>query len=158
MDELADWLAHECRLLEMLLFKLVEEQLLLAAGESRFLGVAAAEVQRALGRLGEAQLRRAMMVDALAREPHGATLKVLAAESREPYGTIFEDHRRALLDLMSEIDEVSGQSRRLAEIGAKLAGLEQAADDELELALAGAGYQVALSAQLSMPALRDFLG
>jgi hypothetical protein len=122
MDELARLLGHERRLLELLLFKLVEGKHLLAAGEARFLPYAAAEVERAMEKLQEAELRRAMLVHRLAGEldvPEAAlTMSALAKDSLEPYRTIFSDHRQAFLELAAEIETVTSQNRRLAERGA----------------------------------------
>ena len=132
MDELACLLGHELRRLELLLFKVVEGRHLLAAGEARFLPYAAAEVDRAVERLQEAELRRSMLVHRLAGEldvPEEAlTMSTLAEDSVEPYRTIFSDHRRAFLELAAEI--------RLA-----------------------SGYQAALgaTARLKMPSLVDWL-
>ena len=121
MDELARLLGHERRLLELLLFQLVEGRHLLAAGEARFLPYAAAEVERAMERLQEAELKRSMLVHRLAAElelPEEAlTMGALARDSLEPYRTIFADHRRAFLELATEIEEVTKQNRRLAERG-----------------------------------------
>ncbi len=157
MDEVANWLAHELRLLERVLFKLIEERHLLAAGEARFLGLAAAEVQRATGRLGEAQLRRSMLLDARARElgvPE-LTLATLAMSSPEPYRTIFEDQRREFVELVAEIDEVSAHNRRRAEIGVKLAELDGLDECDFDRQLADIGYQVVAGS--SLPAGHDFL-
>jgi len=121
MDELARLLGHERRLLELLLFKLVEGKHLLAAGEARFLPYAAAEVERAMEKLQQAELRRSMMVHQLADEldvPEAAlTMTALANDSLEPYRTIFADHRQAFLELAAEIEAVTAQNRRLAERG-----------------------------------------
>jgi hypothetical protein len=121
MDELARLLGHERRLLELLLFKLVEGKHLLAAGEARFLPYAAAEVERAMERLQEAELKRSMLVHRLAADldlPEEAlTMSALARDSLEPYRTIFADHRQAFLDLAAEIEDVTRQNRRLAERG-----------------------------------------
>lgn len=56
---------------------------------------------------------------------------------------------------MAEIDEVSDHNRRQAEIGAKLADVDER---DFERGLTDAGYQVVLDTPLPMPALRDFLG
>src|SRR5205814_9128726 len=77
MDELARLLSHERRLLELLLFKLVEGRHLLAAGEGRFLPYAATEVERAMERVQEAELRRSLLIHQLAGDPD-------AAEERRP--------------------------------------------------------------------------
>ena len=122
MDELARLLSVERRLLELLLFKLVEGRHLLAAGEARFLPYAAAEVERAMERVQEAELRRSMLVSDLARQldipEESLTLSALARDSLEPYRTIFSDHRLAFLELAAEIEDVTRQNRRLAERGA----------------------------------------
>jgi hypothetical protein len=122
MDELARLLSVERRLLDLLLFKLVEGRHLLAAGEARFLPYAAAEVERAMERVQEAELRRSILVSDLARgleiPEEALTLSALARESLEPYGTIFSDHGLAFLELAAEIEDVTRQNRRLAERGA----------------------------------------
>jgi len=111
MDELARLLSVECRLLERLLFKLVEERHLLAAAETRFLHDAAAEVERAMDRVQEVELRRSMMVADLTCDleipEESLTLSALARDSVEPYRTIFTDHRLAFLELAAEIDGIS---------------------------------------------------
>ena len=121
MDELARLLGHERRLLELLLFKLVEGRHLLAAGEARFLPYAATEVERAMERLQEAELKRSLLVHRLAADldlPEEAlTMGALTRDSVEPYRTIFADHRQAFLELAAEIEEVTKQNRRLAERG-----------------------------------------
>src|SRR5206468_3105437 len=82
----------ERRLLDLLLVKLVEGRHLLTAGEARFLPYAAAEVERAMERLQEAELRRSVLVHRLAAElelPEEAlTMGALARDSLEPYRTI----------------------------------------------------------------------
>jgi hypothetical protein len=144
MDELARLLSVERRLLELLLFKLVEGRHLLAAGEARFLPYAAAEVERAMERVQEAELRRSMLVhdlaDELAIPEEALTLSALARDSLEPFRTIFTDHRLAFLELAAEIEDVTRQNRRLAERGAHdveqllaMVGQPQAPADELKL-------------------------
>ena len=139
MDELAHLLSVERRLLELLLFKLVEGRHLLAADEARFLTYAAAEVERAMERVHEAELRRAMLVGDLAADmdvPEEAlTLGALARDSVEPFRTIFADHRFAFLALAAEIEDV------------------------IDLHMAQVGYEAVLGAitRPSMPSLVDFL-
>jgi hypothetical protein len=121
MDELAGLLSRERRLLEVLLFKLVTARHLLAAGESRFLVWAAAEVERATERVRDAEVMRASLVQQLARSmglsEENLTLGSLAKESPEPYRSIFEDHRRAFFDLVAEVEEVTKANRQLAQRG-----------------------------------------
>lgn len=121
MDELAGLLSRERRLLEVLLFKLTTARHLLAAGESRFLTWAAAEVERATERVREAEMMRAALVQQLARSmglaEENLTLGALAKESPEPYRSIFDDHRRAFFDLVGEVEEVTRANRQLAQRG-----------------------------------------
>lgn len=123
MDELATLLGHERRLLEFLLFRLIEGKHLLAADEARFLAYAATEVEQAAERVQEAELRRSLLVARLAPElgvsEQVLTLGALARDSIEPYRTIFADHRRAILEFVTEIEEVTRQNRWLAARGAR---------------------------------------
>jgi hypothetical protein len=167
MDELARLLSRECHLLELLLFKLVEGRHLLAAGEARFLPYAAAEVERAMERVQEVELRRSILVHDLARDlgvPEGAlTMSALAEDSAEPYRTIFADHLRAFFDLGAEIDAVTRQNRLLTERGVHDTAQVMLRDDTLEglmvLQIARYGYRafLAATADLSMPSLVDLL-
>lgn len=126
MDELAGRLSRERRLLEVLLFKLVTARHLLAAGESRFLTWAAAEVERAAERVREAEIMRASLVQQLARSmglsEENLTLAALAKESPEPYRSIFDEHRRAFVDLVGEVEEVTNVNRQLADRGMREVG------------------------------------
>jgi hypothetical protein len=121
MDELTGLLGRERRLLEVLLFKLVSARHLLAAGETRFMTWAAAEVERATERVRESELLRAALVQQLARTAGLAedvlTLKALATQSPEPYRSIFEEHRRAFAELVGEIEQVTATNRQLAHRG-----------------------------------------
>ena len=92
MDELARLLSVERHLLELLLFKLIERRHLLAAGETRFLTFADAEVDRALERAQLAELRRSLFIHDLGSD--------LGA-----FGTIFIEHRSALCELAAEIED-----------------------------------------------------
>jgi len=167
MDEVARLLGHERRLLELLLFKLVEGRHLLAAGEARFLPFAAAEVERAIERLQEAELRRSVLVHRLAADldlPEEAlTMGALAKDSLEPYRTIFSDHRKAFLALAAEIEDVTqtiGQ-QRVDTLEQHRSSLEDAdiAQSVLDSQLAGSGYQAVrgATARLTMPSLVDWL-
>src|SRR3954468_20435718 len=66
LSELSTVLWRERELLELLLFKMEEEQLLLAAGRSRWLGRATHEVEIVLQEIRKAELTRALEVAAVA--------------------------------------------------------------------------------------------
>lgn len=121
MDELAGLLRQERQLLEMLLFKLVEARHLLRAQDARFLSWAAAEVDVAATRLRHAELHRATVTSRLAAElrvdDERLTLGELADASPEPWRTILDDHRQALVRLLAELEQVTADNRELAERG-----------------------------------------
>ncbi|MBK9179904.1 MAG: flagellar export chaperone FlgN [Acidimicrobiales bacterium] len=118
MERLAEHLSAEQRLLETLLFRLVEAHHLLVAGETRFLAWAADEVGAAVEEVRRAELLRAAHVQAvgarLGLADGNPTLAELAERSPEPYRSILDGHRRSLADLLAEIDEVGALNRELA--------------------------------------------
>ncbi len=68
MEALTSLLTRERLLAELVVFKLLELRGLLQAGEARFLGWAAEEVERATTSLREAELQRAALVADLAEQ------------------------------------------------------------------------------------------
>lgn len=130
MDQLAAILRRQRHLLELLLFKLIEARHLLAAGEVRFLAWAAQEVEKAVTKVREAELERALAVSRIADElgvpVDSLSLKALADDCPEPYRTIFEDHRSAFLELVGEIETVTAANRKLAGQGIK--GVQEVLD------------------------------
>lgn len=123
MDVVAGLLNRERVLLELLVFKLVELRQLLQCGETRFLGWAAEEVERATASVRSAELERAVLVASLADErgvdEEALSLAELAATADEPWRSIFDDHRSALRALAAEAEELLGANRRLARSGGK---------------------------------------
>ncbi len=65
-EDLSTLLWKERELLELLLFKIEEEQLVLASGRTRWLAHATREVEVVLAEIREQELHRAVTVDALA--------------------------------------------------------------------------------------------
>jgi len=84
LTEVSSILWRERELLDLLLFKLEEESLLLAAGRSRWLGHATREVEMVLAEMKRAELGRAVEVEAVAvslgLDP-SASLRELAAHA-----------------------------------------------------------------------------
>ncbi|HEX8497675.1 MAG TPA: flagellar export chaperone FlgN [Actinomycetales bacterium] len=106
----------ERELLELLLFKLEEEQLVLASGRVRWLSHATREVEMVLDQIRRAELSRAVAVDQLAAElglPPGPSLTALAAATTAPWDEMLRDHRQAFLSLTEEISDVSRSNREL---------------------------------------------
>src|SRR5438094_9023277 len=68
LSEVSNILWRERQLLELLVFKLEEEQLVLAAGRARWLGHATREVESVLEEIKRIELERAMLVADAGRE------------------------------------------------------------------------------------------
>ena len=120
--ELASLLWREREILERVLFKIVEEQLVVAAGETRWLAAANREVEAAVHDLRISEVERAAEVDAMAAQlglPAGRSLAVLAEHAPPPWDEILHDHRTSLRRLVSEIDSAAKEARRLLEAGGR---------------------------------------
>lgn len=118
MQELTDVLDRERRLLEMVLFKLVEARHLLAADEARFLPWASAELERAVERVREATLLRAVVAQRAA-VANGlvadAGLREMIAHADDPFAAILSEQADALHSLIGEIRDEVGRAGALAE-------------------------------------------
>lgn len=120
MQELATLLDRERRLLEMVLFKLVEARHLLSQHDARFLPWASAELQRAVGNAREAGLLRAMAAERVAsslRIEGPTRLRDIAQRSEPPWDGIFADHAEAVGALLDEIRRESEASQAVASDG-----------------------------------------
>lgn len=106
--------------LELLQFKLTEENLLLTSGSTRWLHRADAEVRAVLERLRVGEVARAAEAQAMARLLGIAaetTLAALADAAPEPWSTLLGEHRSALQGLFFEVEAVSAENRRQLEAG-----------------------------------------
>jgi hypothetical protein len=120
MQELSSVLWRERELLEMLLFKLEEEQLVLAGGRTRWLAHAAREVEGVLDAIREAELLRAVVADRAAEAAGLASnpsLRALAEGSEEPWRSILLDHRDAFASVAAEVTEMAKGNRQLLTAG-----------------------------------------
>jgi len=118
VQELTDVLDRERRLLEMVLFKLVEARHLLVADEARFLPWASAELERAVERVREATLLRAVVAQRVAVAhglPAESTLMMLLAQADEPFAAILAEQQEALHRLIGEIRDEVARAGSLAE-------------------------------------------
>jgi hypothetical protein len=107
---------RERELLELLLFKLEEEQLVLTSGRSRWLRHATREVEMVIAQIREAELARAVLVDAYAAElglPPSSSLSALADAAPAPWDDLLRAHRAAFLTLTEEIAALSTSNREL---------------------------------------------
>jgi FlgN protein len=106
--------------LELLQFKLTEENLVVTSGSTRWLHRADAEVRAALERLRLGEVARAAEAQAMARAlgmPLETTLAELADVAPEPWATLLREHRSALRALFFEIEAVAVENRRRLEAG-----------------------------------------
>jgi hypothetical protein len=136
--EVSGVLWRERELLELLLFKLEEEQLVLAGGRARWLPHATREVEAVLGRIRQAELLRRVELERLTRElglSGDVPLRQLADASPPPWDELFRSHRAAFLALTGEITALAEANRDLLSAGARSvteallsSGLVEAAD------------------------------
>ena len=105
--ELSALLWREREMLELLMFKLEEEQLLLGAGRTRWLPFATREVEQVLERLRGSALERSVAVSDVSREwgtAEDATLKeIITKAPSEAWRETFTSHLQALNELAKGI-------------------------------------------------------
>jgi hypothetical protein len=133
LTDLSSVLWRSRELLELLLFKLEEEQLLLASGRSRWLPHATREVEVVLDQIRQTEVARAAYSQAtaldLGLEPN-ASLGEVADAAPPPWSDLLHQHRKAFLLLTSEISGMADTNRDLLTAG-------QRAARETMLAVAG---------------------
>lgn len=116
-SELSAQLWKERELLELLLFKLEEEQLLLIAGKSRWISHATREVEQVMERMREAGLARTVEAAALAEQwglgPDASLRELAAAAPDGIWSDIFGSHLAAMTELTGQIAEVRDTNERL---------------------------------------------
>ncbi len=133
VNELSAVLWRERELLELLLFKLEEEQLLLTAGKSRWVGHASREIEQVMVRLRDIALARSVEVTTVGTEwecAEDATLReIIAAAPAGPWQDIFTAHLTAMTELtvqIRDLRDVNEQFLRTAvrSVQETLAGVE----------------------------------
>ena len=115
---------QERQLLELLAFKLEEEQLVLASGRARWLAHATREVEMVLEEIRRAELDRSVHVEAVATElglGPNPTLQQLATAAPAPWGAILEEHRKAFLECTQAIVSLAQVNRELLSKGYRAA-------------------------------------
>ena len=122
MEALLSLLTRERLLAELVVFKLLELRALMQAGEGRFLGWAAEEVERATTSLRETELQRAVLVSGLAEErglDPDVPLRELLEDAGEPWRSALEEQADTLRSLCTEAGELVAAGARLADTGIK---------------------------------------
>lgn len=120
LAEVSTILWRERELLELLLFKLEEEQLVLTSGRSRWLARATKEVEIVLGEIRRTELTRATVVDEAAEAlglGSNPSLAALAGACAEPWSGILRDHRTSFHALTAEITALAASNKDLITAG-----------------------------------------
>jgi flagellar biosynthesis/type III secretory pathway chaperone len=124
LAEFSNVLWGERQLLELLVFKLEEEQLVLASGRARWLNHATREVELVLDQIKAAELARAVEVAQLGSElglGPNPSLRQLADSLDAPWRTIFDQHRRAFLSFTHDLQALAQANRELLSRGQRAA-------------------------------------
>jgi hypothetical protein len=133
LADLSSILWREREMLELLLFKLEEEQLVLAANRGRWLAHATREVELVLDQIRRTEVVRAAEVEAVGAQlglGPNPSLTSLAESAGAPWAELFHQHRKAFLTLTAEIQALAEANRDLLTAG-------QRAVRETMLAVAG---------------------
>jgi len=123
MNDLSAVLWRERELLELLTFKLEEEQLLLTAGRSRWVDHASREVEQVLGRLRSVGLERsiesAVVAEELGASADAPLQDIVAVTPEGPWGEILGAHLRAMIELTTQIAALRDENERFLRAAAR---------------------------------------
>lgn len=121
LPELIAQLGRQRQLVEYLLFKLLEAQLLLSSEQAAFVPIAMAEIESVLRRIRDEEDRRDELVALLAEDwgmpPHELKLAYLTKHAPDPWRAAFAEHRQVFMSLVDEVEKVTRDNRRLASEG-----------------------------------------
>lgn len=120
LADLSSILWREREMLELLLFKLEEEQLILASGRSRWLAHATREVEMVLDQIRRTEVVRAAEVEVIGTQlgiGGDASLTSLADVAPAPWSDLLREHRKAFLTLAAEITALAEANRELLSAG-----------------------------------------
>lgn len=121
LNDRSDVLWRQRNLLELLLFKLEEERLIVRAGLSRWLPRATHEVELVVGELQLIQEATRTALDGVAPDlglPPGRSLTEVAAAAPAPWGGLLERHQEAIALATVEIGPLGVVHRDLLGQGA----------------------------------------
>jgi hypothetical protein len=136
LSDASNILWKERQLVELLVFKLEEEQLIFSAGRSRWLARATREVESVVREIRRVELEWAVHVADAGRElgiSEAPTLRELASLTPTPWDGIFTEHRRALLGLAEEIHAITKSNRELSQDGRQEARGTPAATGDIDI-------------------------
>lgn len=107
-------------MLELLLFKLEEEQLILASGRGRWLAHATREVEMVLDQIRRTEVVRAAETEVIGAQlglGPAASLSQLADAAPAPWSELLREHRKAFLTLAAEVTALAETNRDLLTSG-----------------------------------------
>lgn len=108
--------------LDHLLFKIFETQLILESDAHQWLAKAGRELDAALQELRHVEVMRAVETVALADQLHlptAVTLRELAEQVPPPWPSIFTEHRAALRALTDRVDDAAEHAPRPSDTGVR---------------------------------------
>ncbi|MFP3906284.1 MAG: flagellar protein FlgN [Acidimicrobiales bacterium] len=120
LSTLSQTLWRQRALVEVLLYRLEVQQMILATGKSRWIDMSAHDIEDAIEGLRAEELVRATSVAAVApllKVPETASLTELAVAAGEPWDQILRDHQAAFLSLIASVEAVSRDNRELLNHG-----------------------------------------
>ncbi|MCP2032950.1 hypothetical protein L1277_003063 [Okibacterium sp. HSC-33S16] len=122
-NELSALIWRERELLELVVFKLEVEQLLLTTGKTKWLHQATTEIEQVVESLREVGLARSVEVTVVAREwgtPENATLRHLIENAPAgPWAEIFSDHLQALTQFTTDIKSLRDANEQMLRAAAR---------------------------------------
>jgi hypothetical protein len=120
LSTLSQTLWRQRALVEVLLYRLEVQQMVLAAGKSRWIDMSARDVEGAIEDLRAEELMRATAVASVApllKVAETSSLTELAVAAGEPWDQILRDHQAAFLSLIASVEAVSRDNRELLNHG-----------------------------------------
>lgn len=116
LSELSQVLWRERQLLEMLLFKLEEEQMILSTGRTQWLPHATREVEAVLTQIRSSELGRAVEADSVAQSlglERGASLTAIADHAPEPWNELLREHHQAFVTLTAQLSTLAASNKEI---------------------------------------------
>jgi hypothetical protein len=119
--EISTLLWREREALNLLLFKLIEEQLVVAAGQVKWLPQANHEVELALEQVRGAEVLLAAEIESFVADAGlgRPSLLTVCKAAPEPWATVLGEHREAVLKLVADVARTTDDNRTLLQAGAR---------------------------------------
>ena len=120
-EDLSSLLWRERELLDLLVFKLEEEHLILTSGKTRWLENASREVAHVVGRLRAASLERTAVASSVALAwglaDDAGLLDLADGAPAGPWQEIFTDHHRSMMVIVEQIRSLRDSNLQFLQAG-----------------------------------------